>query len=307
MFDNSINVYYLLLSFLVVIIHSVIMGLRYKLILNQIEAKIKFWQSFIIIVLSQLSVYVVPLKIGPLLTKPYLTNKYSGVNINKAFAISLFEQIFEIGLQIIIVFFILLLTIKKKIEFQLFNNNVYIVAVFFFVIMFVLLNRKKIVVLIKSVKNKYPNAFKTLQKKIKLSSSDVDSIFDDAVGFLLNVKIWIIFLFSSILMALLIPLVIYLIVKSFNLNISFIDSFTIYWISLLAGRLSGLPGGLGSRDITMETLLYLYGLSLTVGLKIVLIYRIVAILPYFIIGAPFLYIFIKQKYLKKVNNESTIN
>jgi uncharacterized protein (TIRG00374 family) len=81
------------------------------------------------------------------------------------------------------------------------------------------------------------------------------------------------------------PLIIYFITLAYYFPLSYSTTFSIYWIAFILGRLSWLPGGLGVRDVTLGSFLHNLGISPSLSIKLIFIYRLVSLTPYFIIGS----------------------
>ena len=70
----------------------------------------------------------------------------------------------------------------------------------------------------------------------------------------------------------------------FDYPFNFLSILMIYWASFIIGRLSGIPGGLGTRDIAMGFLLNRLGVPTLGIINIILFYRLINLIPSLIIG-----------------------
>jgi uncharacterized protein (TIRG00374 family) len=82
------------------------------------------------------------------------------------------------------------------------------------------------------------------------------------------------------------PVILQLSTLVFSITMTYKTAFVIFWASAIVGRLSGLPGGFGSQDITMIGLFSIFGIDPAAALKITLVYRFVIMAPIIALGGP---------------------
>ena len=93
----------------------------------------------------------------------------------------------------------------------------------------------------------------------------------------------------TLLVVLFAPFLITISLLPFGVVLSYQQAFFIYWIAFIVGRVSGIPGGFGSRDITMAGLLTYYGIAPGIVIKVIIIYRIITMVPNLVIGGSLLF------------------
>jgi phosphatidylglycerol lysyltransferase len=71
----------------------------------------------------------------------------------------------------------------------------------------------------------------------------------------------------------------FLVIESAHVTLSFPVTFAILTLSILAGIISLIPGGLGASDLSLVVLLVSQGITLPVATNIVILWRIVMYLP----------------------------
>jgi len=99
-----------------------------------------------------------------------------------------------------------------------------------------------------------------------------------------------------------VPLILHFCIMMFANNVSYYKVFLVYWVSMVVGRLSGIPGGFGSRDLTAGGLLLLYGVPASASIQIIIWQRIVSLIPYFLIGGPLLYYYSRDVINNRLQN-----
>lgn len=279
-----------------------LISVRYKFIINLMGRKLSVFNSLVVMIVSQLTTYIVPFKLGPILTKPHLTKKYSDATLNQSIAATVFEQFCELFFQIFLLLFILIFLFNKDTSSTLlFQSELVIAAIFISVTVFVLLRRKAIT-FIWGYRHMAPKILKRLAKKLNLSHENMQIVADESLEYFTKPKVILMFLFFSIMLFFIIPMILKFCVLAYSGTITYYKVFLIYWVSMIVGRLSGIPGGFGSRDLTMGGLLVFYGVPAYDGLQIVIWQRIVSLIPYFVIGAPLLYYYSKDVINSKLQN-----
>src|SRR3989344_1990137 len=103
--------------------------------------------------------------------------------------------------------------------------------------------------------------------------------------------------FISFLIIIISPFLIFLLSRSYLIHINYFDSFTVYWFSYILGRLSGLPIGLGVRDVSAGFFLTNLGVSATIALQIVFLYRLISFIPFLPFGLAYFIKYGKEKIL----------
>lgn len=295
---NSISSVYILLAFLVAIIMLLITSFRYKLILKNLNCKITLFHSLIVLCVTQLTNYLAPFKAGVLIAKPTLTKKLSDADLKKSFIAVFYEQFYEISWQILLLP-ILLLCIGEILLFNQAITKAILAIIVIIALIIILINKKKLIKIIWKFKYFIPKKLKEKAKQQNISEDSTHKIVDEMSRFILNRRFFFRILLPTLFIILIGPLMIQFTALSFSIFINYKHAFLIYWTSMIIGRLSGLPGGFGSRDLTMVALLKGINISSILVVQIVLLYRIITILPVVIIGLPSLIYYGKDIKIRK--------
>ncbi len=152
----------------ITILTTPIIAYRYKILLNYFNEKISLLDSFFITYANNFLSYLSPFRIGTVFTKPLITKFFSKILIRKSVPVTIFEQIFEFGWQIILLF-ILLIFIGEKF---LFNNILLEIILFclvIFILIIALLNHEKVISFLWRFKNLLPRKIKEIGRKANLN------------------------------------------------------------------------------------------------------------------------------------------
>jgi len=275
------------------------LAVRYRLIIRNLKSDISVFKSFYILLVSQFSIYIMPFKMGVILTKPLITNQCASVPLNKAFSATFFEQMFEIAWQLLLLILLVILFAQARVDY----GNLWVSAgsliAAFTGITFFFIKRESVIKFLWKFRNLMPNVVRKLGRKWNLSESKIKEMLNESIGYLSNWRFLMIYLVPTVMIILFSPLFIVISARVFSISVSYGQSFLIYWISMAVGRISGLPGGVGVRDLTMEGIMLSFGIDAVAGAQIIIFYRIAAMSPPFLIGGPLFFYFSKKIATKK--------
>ncbi len=273
---------YVLIGFLVNLVYIMLVSIRYKYLLYALGEKISLLHASCLFCVYQTVTYLDPFKIGGVVVKPLISKALSKTGVRNSFIVTMFEQVFDFTWQIpllIIVFFIFGRSLFSKIPY----TQVIIILAAVAVSLAVVINFQRILdfFLKKIVPRKMKRfsffnkeEFNGIRKDLLHSFKDKKHIF------------WI--LLITLVFALFAPLLITISLMPFGIMISYQQAFIVYWVSLVVGRISGIPGGFVSRDVTLLGMLVYYGLPSAIVLKSIFLYRIITIVPNIAIGGSLL-------------------
>jgi uncharacterized protein (TIRG00374 family) len=270
---SDVDLTNLMLSAVFILCYGALFSLRYKLLLKDIGHEIKFIQSLAISQMSAVINYIIPLKAG-VLSKPLLTKKFSDCSFKKSVFALFLEQFFEIGFQILFVLIIFLLLgqdilLKNKIFMLIFA----IIISGFFTILALLFHRDTFIRLYLKTTNMLPEKIREKLKK-KIPKKKLEKILEACYNSTSNHKLILRFGAITLIMVILSPMILTSIIRATNNNLSFSAVFFIYWSAIILGRITFLPGGLGTRDVIMTALLTQFGIGFAESIKITVVYRI---------------------------------
>jgi uncharacterized protein (TIRG00374 family) len=153
-----------------------------------------------------------------------------------------------------------------------------------------------------------PFIFKKMFKKWGLTYDNVIAISENFGTAFKNSGFWWYYCLLTAFHILIAPLSLVLTLKVFSIQLPFIQTFAVYWFSFVIGRVSGLPGGFGSRDVAMGFLLVMNNIPLEDSVYIILLNRLAVVIPQLLIGLAMSYRLSRNKifveFLKEKTNTS---
>jgi uncharacterized protein (TIRG00374 family) len=90
------------------------------------------------------------------------------------------------------------------------------------------------------------------------------------------------------------PLSFYLLFVGANIPFTFFEIILVYWVSLIVGKVSGIPGGFGARDITAIGMLVALGVASDIAVSISVLFRLLTLVVPIFVGGPVVLIFLKK-------------
>lgn len=289
--------YWIFIGVLFCVLTVIFSAFRYSFLLGHIGEKLDLFKSTLIILSTQIVKFIVPFKIGTI-SKPIITKILTGISIKKSSLICIFEEISEIIWELLLIPFLLFALGRKFIANYLFIDILFFIFFIFLLIIFIL-KIKYFIFLMWKFKIFIPEFIKR-KLRDKINREKVNFYFDEFLSFSSNRKVLFYYIIFIIILILTQPLVLYASLKYFNVNLDYLLILVFYWASFIIGRVSGIPGGFGSRDLSLTALIVTQNVSFDLALKITVLYRLIAIVPIIILGiGPLLsVIFPKFKKLK---------
>jgi len=269
---------YLLLALLANFFCILLISLRYTSLFNLLEEHLSLFNAFKLVGITQLISYLTPFNLGILLGRPFIAKHLSGIPPAKTILATIFDQFLELFWQGLILisliliggfsffkpqtpspFFILMIIIGVFAIFSFLTYNYFLNKLIF--------HQQKIPHWIRIVIGK----FVTIKDLVTLSNIFKKRKSIHQFFFVYSVLI--------VFFIILYPSILYFTTLAFNTPLHYWTVFGLTWASYLAGRLSGIPGGLGTRDVTLGAALSLLGVSVGQASLITLTYRIITFLP----------------------------
>lgn len=281
---------YLILALFISIALLIILAIRFQIIFKQIDEEISLLHSFYASCIAQFSTYLLPFKVGAVAAKPLALKVLTKSPLKKSLFATFFEQFVDASWQLSLLPILLFIIGGEK----LLDNSKIELAIYILLIILILWALKsysRFISLAWKFKRFLPKSLLRVGKKMELTERDANEFMNKSIGYLSE---WFFFIKLSIPTLFVIfvsPVIVQLTTLAFSLMIDFKTAFLIYWVSLVVGRLSGIPGGFGSRDITMVGLLGIFNIDVASAIKITFLYRFVTMLPTILIGGSlFLYL-----------------
>src|SRR3989344_495852 len=279
------SILYLFLAIAFNLLYHFILGARLAFLIRTIGGKISIMHSFYVFCITKFSSIITPFITGSLISKPLATRHYTGFPITIIFAGSYFLS-FTTDIYIIITFITSILALTCLIIF-IFKYEYFIKLCW-------------------NIKNFFPKFLLNFGRKHKITKKDTIMKFSQIKEQFLNRKTILRILPYTILQALLIPLVLYFTIATIHFKISYPIAFLLYFIPTIIGRLSGVPGGFGTTDITLGSLLLFLGMTPINATFVILLFRIISLSPAIIIGG-YLTFYLSTKYSIKLLASSEKN
>lgn len=293
-----IKIFYIFFILLVNLISAILIGLRYRFVLSYLGKKISVLSSFLIFCISSSINYLIPFKGGILIGGPTAAKLKEDIEFNKSSVVLIFEQLFEIIWQLIFILIAIWFTGNK-----LFNNSLFsfiFITCSILVIIYFIFNYEKLFFILTKVHSFFPKKIKNIIQKLNIKDNTNDVIKN--VKFLFrNKKFLLVYVLQTLIIIFETPLNLFLILLFYSFYINYFYILFIFWISFILGKLSGLPGGLGVRDLALGTILTSFNIPLNLTVKIVFIHRILSLFPTIPVGVTTLLYFGKGK-IKNIYN-----
>jgi uncharacterized protein (TIRG00374 family) len=261
---------------------NLVVAYRYNAIISRIGERLGFLKAVRINAVSQVSAYLLPIKLAGLTVRPVMTKLVSGISLRKSAVASTYEQFFDTFWQVLSIP-LLLIMIGGGMEAFLGPAALVLVAMAATALL-IIKYPKKAFNLVWGMRRIIP---KRARKKLsggKADKEEVGAFFEESLRLAYDRKMILMMVPLTVAIILVSPVYLYFTVLMFAPGISITAAFVVYWLSQIAGRLSGIPGGFGSKDLTIVGLLGIYGVALGPAVSIALMLRVTSILPSLVIG-----------------------
>jgi uncharacterized protein (TIRG00374 family) len=274
---------YLSLGIVVSFFCMLIISVRYRLILVSLGENFSHMHSIYTTAVSQLSSYLLPIRVSSFMTRPLAVKFFSGASIKKAAIAATFDQIFETSWEIISLPFMLIAI--SNLEMGMGVNMILMLLAVVLVIV-VMSRQEKVFYFFWRFRFLAPKKVRSFLLKKNIRKKQILDMIKESSRLFSNKK-----LVFSVAVLTSLSLVIFPLMLSFSVyflggQIDYKAAFLIFWISLIVGKLSGIPGGFISRDVTMLGLMNLYGLDVLLAGESIVVYRLVSLVPHLIFGVP---------------------
>ncbi len=289
-----INIFYILIILVINLISAVFFSLRYRYVLNYLGEHIKATSAFLIFCLSGTINYLIPFKGGIFVGGPTAAKLKENISVEKSSIVLIFEQLFEAIWQLIFIIFFFIFAGNKIFKNHPLFNIIFLSIMLIIILYFVFRHDKLLNILIK-IHVFLPKKLKNFINKIGIKKENTSEAFKNLKllftkkSFLLNYSLRTVFLIFFT------PLNLLFILMAFSYYFSYLDIIIMFWTSFILGKLSGLPGGLGLRDLAIGAFLVNLGISTTLTVQIVFLHRILSLFPVIPVGGTLLIYLSKGK------------
>lgn len=291
---------FIILAYVINFIAIITIALKNKFIVESLGSRLSLKDSSYVYFVSQFLSFISPGKIAGILSKPVLNNHYSGMGMRNSVIALFFEQIFELAWQFLL-FVLLLLFFGSDIFIGGTNKLLFILVALFLLLFLLIFNKARI---FRLLKKRAPKKLKRFIKAKIIKEGDFKSLIDDTIGLFSNLTLMLKLSAVTFVQLFLSPLIILLSVKAINLDISYLTAIFAFWFSYILGKFSGIPAGLGVRDISLGVYLKVAGLSIKEIAIIALIYRIISMSLPVVVGLILSIMLGKEKLHEKIKKAS---
>lgn len=288
---------YLVLAFSVNFAAIILIAIRYSLIAGVINEDIRVTKSLYIHLVSSLLGFLSPFKLLTLTAKPFIIKDFSSISLKKSSFITLLLQLTDFMMMIIAIILLLFLIGQDSIFDPYIAPLAGIIIVIVLLMILSIIFYKQALTFLSLLFNKLPPRIKVLWQS-KLKKKDIAYYLQIAGARIFNKKTIISILPLLFLQLFLIPLMIFFLSRAYNFPISYSSSFVAYWFSFIIGMISGIPGGVGIRDVSMGGYLTAQGMPMKIVVFVVGAYRTITLIPTLAIGVPQIFRIVINK-LKK--------
>ncbi len=262
---QTAKIEFILLGGFVVFVGLIPRSFRWYLMIRELGIKVD-WKPVIPIYLSGLAFGLSPGRLGEVAKSIYL-KRLVDAPIQKTAPTIIVERLLDV-IAVLVISLLAFLLIGEK--------HVMIIVSFFILMICLFLIYKKIYLI------KILNKTQRIPFLGKFSNNLIASI--DIIFVLLKPKIFGITLILSVISWMIESLVVYFVLKAFDINLSIIHSAFVYVTSSLVGAASFLPGGIGTTEGGLIALLLLENIPIQESLGPVIIIRSITLWAIIIFG-----------------------
>ncbi|MEK6936808.1 MAG: flippase-like domain-containing protein [Nanoarchaeota archaeon] len=296
------EIIFLVLAFFLNVIIDLLISGQYRYLVKFIEKKISYLSALVIVSLSFFLRLILVSKSGSFLGTPIAGKLKEGISLTKGALIIAFENITYTLWQLFILVFILAFN-REFIE----ENIIIAIPLVFLIIVLMIMclyKYEKILYLIFKIYSFFPVKLKNIIRKTGLKKENIESQFNKLKMLFSNKLFLLNYNLISLLIILISPYSLVFLGKFYSISVNYFDSFSVYWFSFILGRLSGMPIGLGVRDVSTGYLLTNLGISTQISLQIVFLSRVVSFFPFFPIGLGCFIKYGKEKIFSIIYNKN---
>lgn len=282
--------YYFSIALCINLVGLAVSSIRYKMLLKYMGERLNLINSLSVMAVAQFANFIFPFRTGNIVIRPIATKYFGNISVRKSFGVTIFEVGFDILWQAILLGVILAVTVER-LTIAIFNPWILVPAILLVLGIIIISKWRRIIIRLWRSESFLGRRIRNLGKQLGFREEEIQGYIDNAIRYMKNYWLVSYLLVFTLIIIFLQPLLITYSCAAFSVWFSYPVSFTILWVSFIVGRLSGIPGGLGASDLSVGGLLIGYGVEPVTSLKIVVLYRIVVMLPYFLLGSPlFLYL-----------------
>lgn len=262
----------------------------------------KFINSFFMQNASFVLGYISPFKIGGILAKPLIIKKYTSIKPKDTLFSTFVEIVLDLLWQVALFPILFIFVGKKFFDSHEFLISFILVAISIIIFMILIINKDlslRIVGLFFRLMPKKFNIVKKIYKGknwVETSISKLRLLFSDK-------RFMFKFFILTVVLLFLNPLVLFFTFKMYSLSLGYFVALSLYWLTFIIGRLSGLPGGLGARDASLGFLLIALGVDASLSVKVTVVSRLILMLPHLGFGIPALVYYGTNGMIKKFRKD----
>lgn len=285
------TIYYMSLAFIANFISLLFFAAQTSVIAYMVNERINVLKSLYVHMVTQIIGVLSPFKVLTITSKPFVIKHYSEMSFKKSGLITLlvqFAALFSALLAIVILILINWHNISTL-------SSAWIIGAVFFLVSLSLIAHKQIFSLIMHFYPHFPVKLKKFMLRKKLTPHKIVGYIEKIKVYLLNPRM-LAYLLPLILAQILIqPLILFFLARAYSFSVSYSVSFIAFWIPVVLGMVSGIPGGAGVRDVSIGAYLVMQDIPVKTSLLIVAEYRIIVLATVLIIGIPQLVLIGKKK------------
>lgn len=271
---------YILLGVVISFIILFLVALKYSYFLTKNNYDFSISRSFLAITTAQFLGFLFPIRGSSIIIRSLLTIEKKRSAWAQVALLNILEQLIDI-LWYFFLFAILIIFFGRTIIVY----NIWVIMLIIVILISTVslyVYRRRVILFIKNkmkkrvewINNRFPN--------LSINDQQYEQLWD-----IFNIKFSVIciIILINVLIAVVFPGVLCFTLYAFQYHISYYEIFGIFWLSILAGRFSGIVLGLGVREIVLQTFLMHKGLPVTECLKIVLLVRAITLIPILLAGS----------------------
>ena len=295
-------IFFLFIGMLSHVLVLILVSWRFQIMVRKMRSNISVYNSTLITFFIQLTSYFVPFKLGGMITKPIILKKILNINLKKSIFITFFEQFYENIWQLLFLPIFILLAGKIILLDQVISS-VYIGIILVMLLILTLKFRKRLVVLIFKIITLLPNFVKKLIKKMGLGEEEIPRILEYVNNYINDLRFIIRINIVTLMFVLIAPMTLASVFYIFNISFPYLQLIPLYWIAAIVGKFSGIPGGLGSRDIILFGFIKIVThTNSSLIIQMLILYRIILIVPTLILGI-YAYLSMGKKILNDIKQQ----
>ncbi len=292
-------------AFLVLLLYLIVISIStliFQILLRQQHEKITFWEAFSIINLGQFLGFLTPIKGGSFIGKPLLAKIILKLPIRKTISAIAFENFVALAWQLASLP-ILLILLGEKIFLENSALKWLLIFVVVLVIGYIAHHRHWFIPQLLKIKHLIPKRIRKIASSFGLTEQAIKETIETLPEYLKQ-KSLLARLGALIgIQALIFPFMLTVTLLYYDIHLSYLTIFGLYWVSYILGRLSILPAGIGVKDVTLGGLLIGVGIASTTAIKVVLVFRFLTLIPPILIGGILAIVYAKEfKNLMKEEN-----